>query len=302
MEHSVNKIHEITCKKAFRKLPHRIGPYEYDMNIYRGCAHRCAYCYAVYSQRYLNHDDFYNDIYVKSNIVEQLEKQLASPHWHRQLLNIGSVSDSYQPIEKEYRLMREILSLLIRYRTPCIISTKSDLILRDLDLIQQLSEVTYVNIAVTITTMDEQLASIIEPNAKAVSKRINAISKIKANTNAVTGIHVMPIMPYLNDDEASLLSLISLTKEVNADYATFAPLYLHGETKGKFFQMLHHNFPHLATKYQSLYMNGKLDPNYKQAFYERLTPLCDRYGVCTDYMKFANEFFQAQQIEQLTLW
>lgn len=301
MEYPVN-VHEITCKKAFRKLPHRIGPYEYDMNIYRGCAHRCAYCFAVYSQRYLNNDSFYDDIYVKRNIAEQLEKQLASPRWNRQLINIGSVCDSYQPIEAQYQIMREVLPLLIRYRTPCIISTKSDLILRDLDLIAQLAEVTYVNIAVTITTCDEHLASLIEPNAKSVQRRLYAITEIKRQTQAVTGIHVMPIMPYLNDDEESLLSLIKLTKKANADYATFAPLHLHGETKRKYFQMLKLHFPHLVTDYEMLYRNGKLDPAYKKAFYERLQPLCDEYEVCIDYMKFAREFFAKQQVEQLSLW
>jgi len=302
MEHSVKKIHEITCKKAFRKLPHRIGPYEYDMNVYRGCAHRCAYCFAVYSQRYLNDDSFYDDIYVKVNIAQQLETQLASPHWKRQLVNIGSVSDSYQPMEAKYELMREVLPLLIRYRTPCIISTKSDLILRDIDLIKQLAEVTFVNIAVTITTLDEKMASIIEPNAKGIQQRLRAITEIKRQTKAVTGIHVMPVMPYLNDDEASLLSMLELTKQANADYATFAPLYLHGETKVKFFQMLRLHYPHLIMPYEQLYRNRKLDPAYKKAFYERLGPLSEAQGVCIDYMKFAREFFQKQQVEQLSLW
>ena len=123
---------EIICATACNKLKRKM-PYGWDLNIYRGCEHGCRYCYAMYSHDYManGEEEYFNDIYLKTNIAEKLEEQLAGRLWKREVVNIGGVTDSYQPIEEKYRLMPEILRLLIKYRTPCIISTKSDLILRD---------------------------------------------------------------------------------------------------------------------------------------------------------------------------
>ncbi len=301
MEHP-ELVHEITCKSAFRKLSKRIGPYRYDMNVYRGCAHHCTYCYALYSQRYLAHSDFYHDIYVKTNILEQLEKQLASPHWQHELINIGSVSDSYQPAEEQYGLMRGVLKLLIKYRNPCIIATKSRLILRDLDLIKELADLTYVNIAATITTLDERISTLLEPHALSPIQRGEVLAQIKQHTKAITGMHVMPVLPYLNDDEASLHALCAYGVQLQVDYATFGLLHLRGETKQAFFATLREHFPHLSAKYRYLYRNGKLDPAYQQAFYERLTPITTAYGINTDYMQYVLDYEQRQKMEQLSLW
>ncbi|MFZ2537550.1 MAG: radical SAM protein, partial [Oscillospiraceae bacterium] len=139
-----NNYKEITCESALNKLKRQI-PYGWDLNIYRGCAHGCKYCYAMYSHKYLDSGGFFDDIYVKTNIVEQLEKELSAPSWKREIINIGGVTDSYQSAEATYKIMPEILKLLIKYKTPAIISTKSTLVLRDYDLIDELSQITYIN-------------------------------------------------------------------------------------------------------------------------------------------------------------
>ena len=301
MEHR-HLAREITCKNAFRKLPKRIGPYRYDMNIYRGCAHRCVYCYALYSQRYLDQGDFYHDIYVKTNIVEQLRRQLSAPHWNRQLINIGSVCDSYQPLEASYGLMREVLKVLIQYRNPCIISTKSDLILRDLDLIDTLSKLTYVNIAATITTLDEDLAVVLEPNAASCKRRSEVLSIVKKRTSAVTGVHVMPMMPYLNDDDATLYELCDCVNRIKADYATFGMLHLKGDTKRSYFHMLKAHFPQLLLRYQTLYQNGRIDPVYANDFYQRLHSITQAHHINTDFMKYLRAYERQYNVEQLSLW
>jgi len=127
-------VKEIRCESALTKLKRKV-PYGWDLNIYRGCRHACRYCYAIYSHQYLNSDGFYDDIHVKSNIVDVLERELSSPGWKREVVNIGGVTDSYQKAEETWQLMPEILKLLIKYRTPAIISTKSTLPLRDFDMI-----------------------------------------------------------------------------------------------------------------------------------------------------------------------
>ena len=116
------QIHRITARQA---LNHVGGdPYDYDLNIYRGCAHRCRYCFAIYSQEFLKpqagETNFFEDIFIKENIVELLERRLASPHWNGAVINIGGVTDSYQPVETREKRMPEILRLMIRYRNPII--------------------------------------------------------------------------------------------------------------------------------------------------------------------------------------
>ena len=130
-------LREISCKSAVNKVGGM--PYSMDLNIYRGCGHGCRYCFALYSHDYLEAGDFYRDIFVKKNVVEVLERELRNPKVNCGVINIGGVTDSYQPAEAEKRLMPEIWRLMIRHKTPVCISTKSDLILRDIDLISDSS-------------------------------------------------------------------------------------------------------------------------------------------------------------------
>jgi len=143
----LHNIEQITCKTALNKLKRSI-PYGWDLNIYRGCAHACTYCYAIYTHEYLNESNF-SKVFAKTNIAEQLDSELSKPTWKREIINIGGVTDSYQPAEAELKIMPEVLKVLIKHKTPAIISTKSDLILRDYALIDELSKITYVNIAST---------------------------------------------------------------------------------------------------------------------------------------------------------
>lgn len=236
---------EITCKSACNKIK-RSMPYKWDLNIYRGCEHQCKYCYALYSHKYLtknnknnnskNNKDidknsktnyihnpspntkFFKNIYIKTNIVEELEKQLLRSSWNNEIINIGGVTDSYQPIEADYGLMSEILQLLIKYKNPAIISTKSDLILRDLDLINELSEITYINVATSVTTMDEKLRSILEPVASPSKNRIKILKKFRKRTNASTGLHLMPIIPHITDSDKNLNLLFKNGRLANVHY------------------------------------------------------------------------------------
>ena len=188
---------ELKSNTALNKLKRRV-PYGWDLNIYRGCIHGCKYCYAMYSHDYLKDNNFFDTVYYKSNIIELLESELSSLNWKKEVINIGGVTDSYQPAEKELGLTREVLKLMIKYKNPIIISTKSDLILRDIDLINELSNITYVNIAFTITTMDEDIRCKLEPNSSPSIDRFKALKELK-KTNAVLGVHIMPIIPNLTD-------------------------------------------------------------------------------------------------------
>ena len=272
---------EITCKTAVHKLKGKL-PFDWDLNLYRGCVHGCVYCYALYSHQYIGTDNFFDTVYVKTNIVEQLEKELRSPRWNREVINIGGVTDSYQPAEAKYKLMPEVLKLLIKYRTPAIISTKSTLLLRDYDLIDELSRITYVNIAATITTTDESLQRKLEPMAASSASRFAMLREIR-KTNASVGLHVMPIIPYLTDNGENLHSLFSHAKECDVHYVLPGALYLKGKTRGYFFNFIRQQFPELYAPLASLYQGGNSWKSYKQNLYSMINKLRSQLSVSGNY-------------------
>ena len=278
-----NLVHEIRCESALHPLKRKV-PFGWDLNIYRGCSHACRYCYAIYSHQYLNAQGFYDDIYVKTNIVEQLERELSSPNWKREVINIGGVTDSYQKAEGSYQLMPAILKLLIKYKTPAIISTKSTLVLRDFDLIDELSRITYINIAATITSMDESVRRKIEPGGAPSLERF-AMLKQFSKTNASIGLHVMPIIPYLTDSRENFEALCLNAKESRVHYLLPGALYLRGDTRSVFFDFIQREYPDLFPKLQALYQKGGADKEYKNDLYVMVNELRDRYGISSSYTK-----------------
>ncbi|WP_394920377.1 radical SAM protein [uncultured Robinsoniella sp.] len=291
---------EITCASACNKLKRKI-PYGWDLNIYRGCEHECRYCYAMYSNQYLGSGDYFEEIYVKTNIAEQLEKELSSPNWKREVVNIGGVTDSYQPAECIYQQMPEILKLLIRYKTPCIISTKSDLILRDYDLIAELAEITYVNVAATITCMDEGIRKKIEPNGAESIKRFQMLKEF-SKTNASTGLHFMPIIPYLTDSRQNVDALYEMAKESQVGYVLPGTLYLRGKTRNIFFDFISKDFPDLYEPLQALYQTGGAPKTYKNQLYQMVNELKEKYGLSGSYSKLMKEKMNQPQYTQLSLF
>ncbi|HYE84382.1 MAG TPA: radical SAM protein [Clostridia bacterium] len=276
-------IDRMEVKSALTKLKRKI-PYGWDLNIYRGCQHGCQYCYAMYSHQYIGNSGFFKDIYVKENIVEQLEKELGSDSWKREIINIGGVTDSYQPVEADYRLMPQILKLLIKYKTPAIISTKSKLILKDYDLIDELSRITYVNVAATITTMDEAVRERIEPGGSTSLKRFEVLREFR-KTNASTGLHVMPIIPYITDSEENFDRMFSIAAECGVHYVLPGTLYLRGTTYKNFVAFIEKEFKDIQAEFKKLYKTGGADKAYKNTLYEMVNRLRDKYNLSSSYTK-----------------
>lgn len=298
------QIHRITARQA---LNHVGGdPYDYDLNIYRGCAHRCRYCFAIYSQEFLKpqagETNFFEDIFIKENIVELLERRLASPHWNGAVINIGGVTDSYQPVEAREKRMPEILRLMIRYRNPITISTKSVLMLRDLDLFDELSRLTYVGIASTVTTLDEPVRRVIEPGAAPSRARLEMLREFARRTRAVVGVHSMPVIPLITDSTENLTGLIEATREIGADYWLPGTLNLRGLTWGMFFDCVRQNFPDAEAGLARLYASGHLDREYRRMLYEKIRALTAFYGVSTDYHRKLREWEEQTRGTQLSLF
>lgn len=278
----------VTCKEmlvqsALTELKRKI-PYGWDLNIYRGCQHGCQYCYAMYSHSYLGSEEFFKDIYVKTNIVDELEKQLKSDSWKREVINIGGVTDSYQPWEEKYKIMPEVLKLLIKYKNPAIISTKSTLVLRDYELIDELSKITYINIAETITTVDESTRERIEPGSAPTEERFKVLKEFR-KTNASLGLHLMPIIPMITDSENNFEGLFSRARDCRVDYVLPGTLYLRGKTRGHFLEFIRTEFPHIYNDFINLYKTGGADKEYKNRLYEMVNRLREKYSLSSSYMK-----------------
>ncbi|MDR0912969.1 MAG: radical SAM protein [Methanobrevibacter sp.] len=295
----------IESKTALNRVKRNM-PYKWDLNIYRGCNNRCAYCYALYSHKYLKSKDFYGDIYVKSNIVELLEKQMKKSSWMREVIAIGTVTDSYQAIEKELKMMPEILKIFIKYKNPAIISTKSDLILRDIEYIKQLSEITYLNVASSIISFDKDISHILEPNASYPQKRIEMLNKIKKETNASVGLHIMPIIPFITDNYDDLNQVFKNAKKFNVDYILPNILNLYGHTKVFFFKFLKNNFNDKYDEIKAIFNNSKLKKEYTQNIYKIIFDLSKKYEIDLSYKnimdKKLKEFNLIDNYKQTTLF
>lgn len=293
-------VKQITCKTAMNKLKRKI-PYGWDLNIYRGCSHECKYCFAMYSHDYLNSDDFFGDVYVKTNIVEQFEKELRSPNWKREVVNIGGVTDSYQSAEEQYRIMPDILKLLIKYKTPAIISTKSDLILRDFELIDELSRITYINVAATITTMEDGIRMLIEPGGVPSERRFKMLKEFQ-KTNASIGLHMMPIIPYLTDSFENIDTIFYNASDCSVDYVLPGTLYLRGKTRQVFFDFVNEKFPDIYEKLLDIYKTGGADKEYKNGLYKTVNELRSKYRLSSSYTKPIKEKINQPEYEQLKLF
>ena len=279
---------EIRVQSALNKLKRKV-PYGWDLNIYRGCGHGCHYCYAMYSHDYIDTaKSFHNDIYVKTNIVEQLEKELKAASWKREVINIGGVTDSYQPAEGQHRLMPQILKLLIKYKTPAIISTKSDLLLRDYDLIDELSRITYINIAATITTVDNAVSGKIEPGSVDAAQRFNVLKEFR-KTNASIGLHLMPIIPLITDSKDNFEQMFAMASECGVHYVLPGTLYLRGKTRPYFFDFIQNEFPQVFPEFKALYKTGGANREYKNQLYQMVNPLRAKYSLSGGYMQVMRE-------------
>lgn len=282
----------IICKNALNKI-NSFLPYHYDLNIYRGCEHCCTYCFARYSHQYLQDDDFFHHIYVKENIVEILEKKLQSKSWKREVINLGGVTDSYQPAEKQKKIMPQILKLLIKYKTPAIISTKSSLILRDIELLKELDKVAGIQIAFTITTLDKNIANNLEPGASPIKERIESIKKLK-EAGLTVGWHLMPIIPYLTATKSNLNAIFKMAEKCQVDYMIMSMLNLRGSTRKYFFNFLQNQYPQYYSKIWTLYHNKDLKKQYKIKLYELLNTLSKEYHICTNYHKYVPQNKETQ--------
>ena len=247
---------------------------------YDNCEFNCVYCNTS-TQRRCGSRSFSVPVYAKVNAPKMLTKELA--HLKKKgVVNIGLAMDPYQPAEKKYRLTQQILTVLKDSNCPFAIGTKSDLILRDLNLIAQASQKSRCCVSLSITTLDEKLAKLLEPNTPSPKRRLEVVNKF-ADAGVTTGIWISPIIPYVTDSEENIAKIIEASVENGAMYILGGALDMRNPIG--FYQFLEEHFASLVTKYDRLYKVGDKrytyypKESYLYGLYKQFISLCKRYGV-----------------------
>lgn len=266
----------------------------YSMNLYRGCQHGCIYC-DTRSECYGIND--ISSISVKQNSIELLKKELSSKRKIKGTIGTGSMNDPYMPIEKELEITRKALGVIADKKFPVHIITKSNLVERDIDILQDISKL-YCAVSFTITTYDDILAKRIEPNAPKSSLRFEAIKHL-AEKGIYTGITLMPILPFINDNEENIKSIIHKAKDSGASYIFPAfGVTLRKGSRDYFYKALDKDFKNIKEKYQTKFNEDYICPSPQSKKLE------DIFNEETYKLGISNkiEFFNPKEDSQLSLF
>ena len=255
----------------------------YTINPYSGCAHTCIYCDAR-SQRYYLNQDFERDVIVKTNIDKILDKRLKNSRTLRpDVIGPGGVCDAYQSIELEVENTLKILKVIEKYRFPVNIATKSDLIIRDVEILNRIAKDTWCTVGFSITTMNEELAQFLEPHSSSPKERLEALTQIKQKApNIQVGTYFMPIIPFLEDSDENLDVVIKKSKEAGADFIIFSPGLTLRDDQADFFikKLRESKYNHIVNPLLNLY-KGQMGPpkGYVQKMHQKLLALCQKYDI-----------------------
>jgi DNA repair photolyase len=245
-------------------------PFDRSINPYRGCEHGCIYCFARPTHAYLDLSpglDFETQLIAKTNAAELLRKELAKPGYRCAAITLGANTDPYQPIEKQYRLTRQLLEVLWEHRHPCAIITKSQLICDDLPLLAQLAREKLVKVFISVTTLDDDLKRKLEPRAASGNARLHTMARL-ADAGIPVGVLAAPMIPALNDSEIE--AILEAAKQAGALSASYILLRLPLEVSELFEQWLQEHFPLRADHVMSLVRQSRDGHNYDPQFHTRM--------------------------------
>jgi DNA repair photolyase len=227
-------------------------PFEQSINPYRGCANGCSYCYARPSHAYMGLSpglDFETRLFYKADAAQRLEEELARPGYVCKPITLGANTDPYQPVERHLGVTRSILEVLARTRHPVTVVTKSALLLRDLDLLADMARARLASVAVSVTTLDDELKRRMEPRAAAPQARLRVVRELNA-AGVPAGVLVAPVVPALTDQE--LEDILAAAAAAGARWAGYVLLRLPYEIKDLFTEWLAEHYPQRADHVMSL--------------------------------------------------
>lgn len=222
--------------------------FEFSINPYRGCEHGCIYCFARPTHEYLGFSsglDFETKIVVKENAAQLLRDELSSPKWNPQVIIMSGVTDCYQPIERKLEITRGCLEVFAEFRNPVGIITKNRLVTRDIDILQELAYHNAVTVNVSVTTLDAELARIMEPRTSMPEARLDAIKQL-SSAGIPVNVMVAPVIPALTDHE--MISILQRATDAGAVSAGYTVLRLPYAVKDLFKNWLINHFPEKSEK------------------------------------------------------
>jgi DNA repair photolyase len=283
MPPEVPKYQEIKCKSVlgtFGMLETQFWT-SYCFDPYNNCEFNCVYCHAA-AHKYDGSKDFSTPVYAKTNAPQVLTNELSS-YKRKGIVRLSLNTDLYQPAEKKYRITRQILEVLKKNDWPFSIGTKSDLILRDIDLISQASQKSWCCVALTVTTLDEKLAKLLEPNAPPPKRRLEAVRRL-SDEGIKVGVWLIPLIPYITDTEQNMSQVIKAAVDNGAQFVLSGMLDMRGSLRFKRF--LNDHFEQFVPTYEKLYVGrpthpscGNMDEAYLYHAYSRFISLCQKYKV-----------------------
>jgi DNA repair photolyase len=267
---------------------------DYSINPYQGCGFNCTYCY-VHGSKY--GENLAEKIVIKKDAAMTLDKQLANRAKKNEFgfIAVGSATDAYMQVEEEIGLTREFLKIILKHRFPVFISTKSELIKRDLDLLKQIDETAIlpedlkqkpgrgVIISFSFSTLDEKLAKLIEPGAPAPQKRLETL-KLCIENGFLCGLNAMPLLPFITDTDEELEKIIASARQYGAKFVFIAGLTLFGnderDSKQLVFKFLRNHYPHLIEKYEEMYGSVYYPSwEYQEQLRRRADALCEKHKI-----------------------
>lgn len=273
---------------------------DYNMNLYKGCLHGCIYCD---SRSNCYHIDDFDQVRGKENALVILENELIRKK-KKGVIGIGAMSDTYNPYEQYYQQTRGALQLIARYGFGVSIDTKSDLIVRDIDILKEINTKHPVIVKFTITTPHDTLSQIIEPHVCVSSKRFEAIKKL-ADSGIFVGILMHPVLPFITDKEEDIKELVKLASESGAKFIhTYMGMTLRENQREYYYNALDKYFDDLKALYQKYYGQRYSCTvlNY-QRLYKVFTDTCHRYGILYHMQDIIQAYQkESKQYQQLTLF
>jgi DNA repair photolyase len=272
---------EIECKTALNRVDTPNMPFRWTLNPYRGCQHACTYCFARGTHEHLGYDagrDFETRVIVKVNAPEVLRRDLTREGWRRELVAIGTACDPYQQAEMKYSLTHRLLKVMRDCANPVSIVTKSPLVVRDADVLQQLTSEASVTVNFSVSTLDEPIWKRIEPETAKPMKRLQAM-QLLAERGIRVGVLMAPVLPGLTDDPANLEAVVQAAREHGASFIHDNVLYLKPGTKEWFMPFLREAYPHLSERYAKFYRGVYAPRTYSQEVHRAVDGLRRKYGL-----------------------
>ncbi len=270
---------EVRCRSALN--PVKGMPFEWTLNPYRGCTHGCHYCYArrYHTQFELDAGDaFASMIFVKTNLVEVLRRELQKPSWTGTYVAVGTATDCYQPIEGHYKLTRRSLEALCDANNPAGVVTKGPMIVRDTDVLADLSARAGCTVYMSVPCVDEDVWRALEPGAAHPLQRLRAVREL-VDAGVRAGVLMNPIVPGISSKPALMDRTMKAIADHGARFVGCNVMFLEGGTRDHFLQWLSETFPHLAAGHAQLYSKKYAPSAYRAEVQRIFTELRTRYGL-----------------------